>query len=246
MNINDLEQFSAAFTAVLEKAPPRPEMIKCGRALLSELVLNPDWFRPTLSRLVLDEEFLKAQWQSIDANEILLYRSRDRLFSIRAYIWEPGVVYPIHDHGAWGLVGAHINRITERKFARTDDGSDENFSALRLTCENTLSPGETTAVLPLDDGIHQMHAPDGLTAVSIHVYGPPVRKGYIRFFDYQGKSVQRAYTPAMAKKVFAIRALGSIPDVWARDVLNEAVNSRQPEYILEECQSALSNPATSR
>lgn len=240
VKIDTLEQFAGRFGALLEKKPERAELLKNGRELLSELVRNPDWFRPTLSRLVLDEAFLKSQWQSIDQNEIQIYRDGSGLFSIRAYIWEPGATYPIHDHGAWGVVGAHLNRVMERKFKRMDDGATEEYADLRQASEQTLSPGETTFVLPLNEGIHQMQAVDNRTAVTIHVYGAPVRKGYIHYFDAQEKSAWRMYAPAVAKKVLAIRALGSVPEAWAEEVLCRALDDDKAEYIREECRDALS------
>jgi predicted metal-dependent enzyme (double-stranded beta helix superfamily) len=239
MRIDNLEQFTDAFRALLEKNPARAELLRNGREMLSELVLTPDWFQPILTKLVLDEAFLKSQWQSIDSNDIQLYRSSDKLFSVRAYIWEPNVVYPIHDHGAWGIVGAHINQIRERKFVRTDGGSNEDYAEIKQTSEKILSPGETTFVLPVDEGIHQMQALDNKTAVTIHVYGAPIRKGFIRCFDLQSNLVQRMYPPSIAKKIFAIKTLGSIPESWAEDVLHRSINFGEPEYIQKECRDSL-------
>lgn len=239
MKIDTLEQFSDAFGAMLSKKPEREELLENGKAMLSELVLKKDWFKPILTRLVLDEAFLKSQWQSIDSNEIQIYRSNDKLFSVRTYIWEPNVIYPIHDHGAWGIIGAHINNITERKFMRLDDSSNDNYAELKQISEKILTPGETTTVLPLNEGIHQMQSSNDLTAVSIHVYGAPIRKGFIHYFDFQRKSAQRMYSPSINKKIFAIRTLGSIPEQWAEEVLCTSMNSDTPDYIKTECRDAL-------
>lgn len=240
MSIDSLEQFVDTFHGMLEKKPEWAELLQNGKSMLSQLVLNPNWFQSTLTRLVLDGPFLKAQWQSIDANEIQIYRSSDKLFSIRAYIWEPNVTYPIHDHGAWGIVGAHINHITERKFMRLDDGGDDHYAQLRQTSERLLSPGEITYVLPLNDGIHQMAAAEDRTAVSIHVYGTPIRKGFIHYFDLERKAARRMYPPAINKKIFAIRTLGSIPEPWAEKVLRSSLDSDEPDYMKTECREALS------
>ncbi len=239
MKIDHLEQFTTAFGALLREKPARAELIQNGRELLGELVLNRDWLRPILSGLVLDEAFLKAQWHSIDSNEIQIYRSGDKQFSMRAYIWEPNIIYPIHDHGAWGIVGAHINPVRERKYIRTDDGREENRAELRQVSEQILSPGGTTFVLPVNEGIHQMEAPGDRTVVTIHVYGAPVRKGYIRYFEPARSAVRRVYPPAVAKKIYAIRTLGSISDSWAEEVLSASVCSDTPDYIKLECRESL-------
>jgi len=238
--IYDLEGFVHRFQSALEKNMALPELIEQGRKLLSQLVSSSLWLQGTLARLVLDEEFLRQQWHSIDPNDILLYRAPDGLFSVRAFVWEPGVNYPIHDHGAWGIVGACINRIRERKYQRLDDGSREGYAEVGLKADAALSPSETTYVLPLDEGIHQMEALDGKTAVTIHVYGRPVRKGFIQFFDPVNRRVQKMYPPQVLKKILAIRTLGSVEDSWAEEVLQEAARMTQPEYLQAEIKSALS------
>ncbi|MEA4925821.1 MAG: cysteine dioxygenase family protein [Syntrophomonadaceae bacterium] len=239
MSISNLEQFGQQFTVLLKQEPEWPEILTQGSEMLSELVLNQDWFQPVLSKLVLDEAFLKAQWQSIDPNDIQIYRNPDKLFTVRAFIWEPDVMYPIHDHGAWGIVGAHINQIRERKFARLDDGQNEEYAEVKEIADATLAPGEITHVLPLNDGIHQMQAVDGLTAVTIHVYGAPVRKGFIQYFNPHNNTAHRMYPPSIAKKILAIRTLGSIPETWAEDVLNQALKLPDPDYVHKECQYSL-------
>lgn len=239
MTIHNLEQFCQQFKALLDQKPEWPQLLENGRGMLSQLVGNPDWFKATLSGLVLDQAFLKAQWQSIDANDIQLYHSPDKAFSVRAFIWEPGVKYPIHDHGAWGIVGAHINQVRERKFARADDGSDANHAEVKQIADATLSAGETTFVLPMNDGIHQMQALNNQVAVSIHVYGAPIRKGFIHHYDPHFNTATRVYPPSIYKKMLAIKTLGSIPEDWAKEVLITALHTPEPDYILNECHYSL-------
>jgi len=234
MAIDNLEQFVDQFSALLKSKPEWPDLLKNGRDMLSQLVSNSNWFKPILSKLALDEAFLKSRWHSIDPNDIQIYRSPEKLFTVRAFIWEPNVFYPIHDHGAWGIVGAHINQIRERKFARVDDGSDENYAEVAQTADATLSPGETTFVLPMNEGIHQMQAVNNKTSVTIHVYGAPVRKGFIYYFNPHAKTSRRMYPPSVEKKILAIRMLGSIPESWAEDILRSVVNSSEPDFIRKE------------
>ncbi len=239
MIINDLDQFGVQFKLLLDQKPEWPMLLQEGRKMLSELVSNPDWLNPTLTGLVLDQAFLQNQWQSIDPNDIQIYFSPDKSFSVRAFIWEPGVMYPIHDHGAWGIVGAHINQIRERKYERVDDGVNINHAEVKLIADATLSPGETTFVLPMNEGIHQMQAVNNQVAVTIHVYGTPIRKGFIHYFDPHSNTANRVYPPSIYKKMLAIKALGSIRKPWAEEVLNQALNSPGPDYIRNECQYSL-------
>lgn len=235
MAIQNLAQFCEQFQELLAYKPDLHDLLSNGRDMLSQLVSVSDWFNTVLSGLILDESFLRSQRQSIDPNEIQLYFSPDKSFSVRAFIWEPGITYPIHDHGAWGIVGAQVNQLREIKYARLDDGSKADYASLKQVADHTLSPGETTFVLPFNEGIHQMQAMNHLQAVSIHVYGQPMRKGYINCFDMDRNTVARLYPPAIFKKVLAIRTVGSIRENWAQDVLNTVMQSPEPDYILEEC-----------
>lgn len=239
MSIANLEQFGQQFKQLLDKKPEWSFLLQEGRNMLSELVSNPDWLNPTLTALILDQAFLQSQWQSIDPNDIQIYYSPDKSFSVRAFIWEPGVMYPIHDHGAWGIVGACINQIRERKYERIDDGLNINRAELKLSADATLSPGETTFVLPMNEGIHQMQAVNNQVAVTIHVYGAAIRKGFIHYFDPHTNTTQRVYPPSIYKKMLAIKTLGSISKPWAEDVLNQALNTPGPDYIRNECQYSL-------
>ena len=239
MAIKTLEQFNDRFTAFLRENPGMEQILDDGRQMLAELISNPGWLQPTLSQLVLDDTFLQSQWQSIDPYDIQLYHSPEKLYSVRAFIWEPNETYPVHDHGAWGLVGACINRVGERKFARLDDSSDINRAELKPVAEAELAPGQMTYVLPQNDGIHQMAALDDRTAVTIHVYGKPVRKGFINHFNLHNQTVQRMYPPSVNKRIYAIRTLGSIAEPWAGDVLQQARQGSFPEAVKKEIEYAL-------
>lgn len=242
MVITNLEEFIKQFSSLLEQKSALPEFIPKGRELLSQLVTSQNWLQNTLERLVLDESFLLSQWHSVDPNDITLYRSPDKTFSVRAFIWESGVTYPVHDHGAWGIVGAHLNKVRERKFIRVDNKLVDGYAEIKQTTDTVLDVGGTTVVLPEDQGLHQMEAVDGLTCISIHVYGAPVRKGYIQIYNQNDRTVYRAYPPQTAKKVLAIKALGSIDQPWAENILQQAEN--QPaDFIQKESWLALANLA---
>lgn len=236
-----INEFGESFQNLLEQKLDWPDFLSQGRQMVGELASNQGWLNNILALLVLDDSFYQSQYQSADPNDIILYRSPSRLFSVRAFIWQPGAMNYVHDHGAWGIVGACFNQTKEKKFRRLDDGSREGFAELEVVSEAILSPGETTYVLPLNDGIHQMAAMHDLASISIHVYGSPVRKNYFQIFDMHFKTVRRAYPPAIQKKVLAIQALGCMPETWAEEVLKEAISRNAPEYVTFEGKKALNN-----
>lgn len=234
-----LEQFCQDFQGLVDENLEWPDFLARGRQMVGALAGTPGWLNETLSRLVLDEVLLQNQYHSGDPNDIILFRSPSRDFSVRAFIWEPNLRYPIHDHGSWGIVGAHLNRIKESKYRRLDNGARDGYAEIEKSGEAILTPGETTVVLPLDEGLHQMEAPDGLAAISLHVYGRPVRKGYIQQFDAHYNSVYRVYPPHLQKKVLAMRALSSFSDQWPATILKEAAATSSPDYMARESQRAL-------
>ncbi len=234
----NIEQFGIEFEDLIKKEKDFSEMINKGGKMLGELLISQEWSRGILSDLVLEDDFLKSQWRSSDFNELQIYRSPDKLFSVKAYLWEPNVSYPIHDHGSWGILGAHISRIREKKFVRLDDGSDENYAKIKQIDEIILSPGETSYVLPLDEGIHHVQGIDE-TAFSIQVYGSPVRKGYLQYYNAETNSVRRSYSESVKKRIIAVKILGNIKESWSEDVLKRTITLTENENIKEECRKSL-------
>lgn len=243
MSINYLDRFCGAFQNLLNGNHPWPDFLARGREMVGNLAAEQGWLNNTLARLVLDEAFLQSQYQSMDPNDIVLYRSPNRSFSVRAFIWEPGVRYPIHDHGSWGIVGAYFNQIKEFKYIRLDDGSREGFAQVQAVNEAVLNPGETTYVLPLNEGIHRMETVNDRVAITIHVYGSPVRKGFIQHFDVHHQTVYRIFPPQLHKKALAMRTLGCMPETWAEEVLQEAVTRSVPDNMAVEGEMALARLA---
>jgi predicted metal-dependent enzyme (double-stranded beta helix superfamily) len=243
MTISSIEQFGLTFQSLLDRQLAFPEFLAEGRELVASLVASRGWLNNTLARLVLDEAFLQSQYQSGDPNDIILFRSPARSFSVRAFIWEPGVLYPVHDHGSWGIVGSYCNPVREKKFKRLDDGSIEDTAQLELISEAVLKPGQTTYVLPLNEGIHQMATAENLVAITIHIYGSPVRKGYFQTYDMHNQSVHKVYPPTLQKKILIMRALGSMPEAWAQEVLQETIKRAGPDYVAAEGYRALEHLA---
>jgi predicted metal-dependent enzyme (double-stranded beta helix superfamily) len=234
-----LDEFCTRFRALQEEKRDLSQFIPGGRVLLGELIKDPTWFREYLERLILDPEFLNAQEPSIYPNEVTLYRSPDRAFLIQVYFWEPRTTSAVHDHGSWGIVGALVHPVRERKYRRSDDGKTEGKAELEEISRAWIQPGETTWVLPLNDGIHLMEAPEEKGAVTLSVYGRSVRYGFIQFFDLNRKTVRRVYPPRVLKKVLAIRTLGYLAEPWGEEILKASASKPRSEYLETEVEQAL-------
>jgi predicted metal-dependent enzyme (double-stranded beta helix superfamily) len=236
----NLDDFCQRFHALVEGQPPIETLIEKGRTLLSTLVSDPEWFRGILEKIVFDRQYLDQQRVSIWPNEITLYRSPDRSFVVLAYFWEARATDVIHDHGSWGIIGELIQPSLERKFRRLDDGQTDGFAELEEISSRVIAPGDTTFVLPLDDGIHQMVNLADNVAVSVNVYGRILRKGYVQFFHPGEKSVSRIYPPRTMKDVLAVRALSAIGRPWAEDMLRARLRDPLPDFLRREVEGALS------
>jgi len=153
------------------------------------------------------------------------------------------MVDTVHDHGSWGVLSCLFGAIDEIKYQRLDDGSREGFAELRPHSPLVMNPGETTSILPLNPGIHRLgNVAEGFS-VSIHVYGQPVRRGYINYFYPEEKRVSAAYPPPTYKAALAIRSLADIRTPWAEDLLNTALRENVPDFLKKECDQALSRRA---
>jgi predicted metal-dependent enzyme (double-stranded beta helix superfamily) len=234
-----LEEFCSRFHALQREKRDLQQLIPEGRVLCKQLLEDPSWFREYLEKLILDSNFLNAQEPSIYPNEITIYRSPERAFSVLAYFWEPRTTSAIHDHGSWGIVGALIHPVRERKYRRLDDGKIEGQAELEESSRAWIQPGETTFVLPLDAGIHLMEAPEDHGSVTLSIYGRTVRYGYIQFFDLKRKAVRRVYPPRVLKRVLAIRTLGYLAEPWGEEILKASSSVPRPEYLETEIQQAL-------
>ena len=105
--------------------------------------------------------------------------------------------------------------------------------------EAVIETGGVTHVLPLNEGLHMMEAVGGKAAISIHIYGQAIRKGYIQQFDPHHHAVHRVYPPHLHKKVLAMRVLCCIPESWSENVLKEVLQGPGPDFIAQEAQRAL-------
>jgi len=244
MAITNLEQFCESFNDLLKGKPDMSTIIRTGRTLVSELMNEKEWFGDILERLLFDKEFSDSQKPGIWPNEITLHRSSDRSLLVLCYIWDPGLSDAIHDHGSWGIIGSFVQPIGERKYMRLDDGKKEGYVELEEVSFIVLNPGETTYVLPLNKGIHKMENFGSDMAITINVYGPNVRKGYVQFFYPEMNSVNRVYPPKTMREALAVRALGSLAAPWSEELLKRVLASGLPDYIKKEGEISLARLKT--
>ncbi len=240
MAVRNLEQFCGKFHALLSAGPEISRLIAEGRILMGELVSRTEWFGDVLRKILFDREFSESQRPGIWPNEITLYRSLDRSFMILCYIWGPHESDVIHDHGSWGIIGSFMRPVGERKYRRMDDGRKEGYAELEESSSIILQPGETTHVLPLNKGIHKMENFGDDMAVTINIYGPNIRKGYVQFFSPERKSVSRIYPPRYLKEALAVRILGVMSAPWSEEILQRVQTSDLPDYIKKEGEISLS------
>jgi predicted metal-dependent enzyme (double-stranded beta helix superfamily) len=146
-------------------------------------------------------------------NEYLLFLDGGRRFSLRMFIYEPGVYTLIHDHNSWGVTGNISGTLEVLKFNREDDGTNKTFACLRESDRYTLVPGETEVTLPLNQGIHKTGNPTQETITMISVYGPPVRRQYINGYDLENNRVYKIFPPKLKKKNLASQALQALKTI---------------------------------
>jgi predicted metal-dependent enzyme (double-stranded beta helix superfamily) len=244
MAITNLEQFCESFNDLLKGKPDISTLISTGRSLVSELMNQKEWFGDILQRILFDNEFSESQRPGIWPNEITLHRSSDRSFLVLCYIWDKGLSDTIHDHGSWGIIGSFVRPVGEHKYMRLDDDKKEGYAELEEVSSIVINPGETTYVLPLNKGIHRMENFGSDTAITINVYGPNVRKGYVQFFYPEMNSVSRVYPPKTLREALAVRALGSLAAPRSEELLKRVLKSGLPDYIKKEGEISLAKLQT--
>ncbi|HEV2235571.1 MAG TPA: hypothetical protein VGR57_02825 [Ktedonobacterales bacterium] len=128
--------------------------------------------RARLHQLVLHPEFLAAAYREPDPEHYrthLLAIAPSRRFSVVSLVWLPGQITPIHDHFCWCVVGVLQGLESERRYhlrAGADGGR-----WLVAAGEERVTTGDTCALVPPDENIHQVSNCGEGVAISIHVYG---------------------------------------------------------------------------
>jgi predicted metal-dependent enzyme (double-stranded beta helix superfamily) len=237
----NLEEFCERFYTLLGQRPKTSTLLDGGQELLRELLRNPSWFAEFLRKFVIHPEFLANQPASVFDNEIRLYRSPDRSFVVLAYLWDSQNLCPVHDHNAWGVIGALLHPMREVKYRRLDDGRAEGFADLERVSDLAFQAGETGVVLPLEKGIHQTGGTLDRLSISLGVYGRSIRQGLIHFFDPAEKRFYRAPSRILFRKVLALQALTCLEEALGEKLLTPSLLQALPPDLVREFQQASSS-----
>ncbi len=230
----NLEEFCDRFQVLQDQGSAAPELGEGGRQLLRGFLQDPCWLGDFLQKYITGPAFLSDQPFSVFDNEIRLYRSPDKSFSLLAYIWDSRGLCPVHDHGAWGIIGGLVGSLREIKYQRMDDKQVEGYAELKAVSDSLIKPGGIRSVLPLDKGIHQTGSPDDQLAITLHIYGRSLGRGYVHFFDAAEKKVTRASQRVPFRKVLALQALAALEDAVAKKFLTEELICSLPEDLIQE------------
>jgi predicted metal-dependent enzyme (double-stranded beta helix superfamily) len=97
----------------------------------------------------------------------MLYREPDYPLTVQMVAWNPGVVSPIHNHAAWGIV-ALVSGQERNKFWRRSP-TVEFPERLELVGEQILEPGEIIGFMP--EAIHSVEPIGDEPTITFNLYG---------------------------------------------------------------------------
>ena len=203
------------WSAQLEKYSDYEDRVAHIRKVFPDLILDKGIFTTILQNIMDGRPYPDIREGTLFSNEVLLYTDPKRMFSIRMYLWGPKQYTGVHDHNAWGVMGPVSGKFEVIKYTRTDDGTREGWARLTQKEQATISPGQMEMTLPLNNGIHKTGNPTDTTAISVHLYGNPVRRPYINGFDLSSGRIYRLYAPRSRKRMLASEAIRAL-DIGVR------------------------------
>lgn len=180
------------------------------QSVLPQLLSNRRLWVRALEGIAAGSSFPDLRQATMFRDELVLYPNNKRLFSVRMFLYDSLAYTPIHDHNAWGVIGAVSGQLEVVRYQREDDGNREGFARLRLQSRRVLEPGSVDVTQPLEAGIHQTGNPGGGTSIMLSVYGNPIRRLHINRFDLGSQRVYKMYPPRMQKKKLAGQALATM------------------------------------
>ena len=147
---------------------------------------------PILVRLARDPAFLDAcvlpllqePKEAKDWYVAHSYEGQDGSHLPQIFVWPPGSRTNIHDHISWGAYCCVVGCVLEERYERLDDGSHEGYARLKKAWELLWRREDgVSTVLPYGQGIHRVGNPGDSTAISLHLYGPPMGEVDGRDYD---------------------------------------------------------------
>jgi 3-mercaptopropionate dioxygenase len=153
-------QFVRGFVETVREAiaasPVPREAIAAIGPRFTELLARPDWLPDRF------QHDAPASGMGGGIGQWLLYRSADRSLCLFSLVVPPGSRTPIHDHGAWGLVGLYRGNQDEELYRPRAGGLD-------AATRRPLEPGDWYALVPPDNDVHRVTTTSADTSVSIHL-----------------------------------------------------------------------------
>ena len=171
------------------------------------ILKDKTFFLDILKKVAEGSPFPDIRRSGLFENEVILFTSTSRLFSVRFAIYEPGEYTIIHDHSSWGVFGTVFGPLEVIKYQRLDDRSVDHYAKLAETIRLFLDPIDTDFTLPLDKGIHSIGNPTDQLILTSSVYGNPLRRLFINSFDIKSERIYPIYPPKIKKKRQARQAL---------------------------------------
>lgn len=140
--------------------------------------------------------------ETVFDNEVVLYRDPARVFSLRIYLFGPGEHTPVHDHSSWGVFGPAFGELEVVRYRPA-----ATPGPLVPLPPGRLSPGEIESTPALEEGIHRTGSPGAGPTLMVSVYGTPLRRLYLRFYDPETGVSRQVFPPRLKRKRLAERML---------------------------------------
>lgn len=182
-----LDDFIHDMTRLVESEPDQAVLFDRASSHLARLLANPDAVAQDY-RLPMPDRTPEKQ-----STTYLLHQAPSGL-SITSVVWAPGSHIGPHDHGTWGMIGVVENTMTETRFRRLDDRSQDDYALLEQDRVTQNKPGEITLLVPDVDEIHQMDNLTNRPTPEIHVYGIDLLGWSRRRFDPETGKITRFAT----------------------------------------------------
>ena len=170
-----LDDFINDMTELVDNEPDQAALFERGTSHMQRLLANPD---------AIPEQYTQPKDRGTRAKHgtYLLHQGPSGL-SITSVVWGPGDHIGPHDHGTWGMIGVLGNTITETRWRRLDDQTQDDYALLEQSKTAQVKPGEITLLVPGSDEIHQMDNTTDRPTPEIHVYGLDLRGWRRRAYD---------------------------------------------------------------
>ncbi|MEM6681397.1 MAG: cysteine dioxygenase family protein [Pseudomonadota bacterium] len=110
----------------------------------------------------------------------LIFEDESGQFHVRAMLFGPQQMTPIHDHRVWCALVCCTGQIGERSF-RIDDKGQADLQAYRV-----LHTGMTSVAEPGDEQAHCLQNDASEIGITVHIYGGPEGPSALKFYNDLG------------------------------------------------------------